>query len=42
MSRMIRILVIAAIVFAALFFLQGRVGERPQIHVEKEVNSNAL
>jgi hypothetical protein len=42
MGRFVKILIFVGAAFAALFFLQGRVGERPQVPVEKGVSNDAL
>jgi hypothetical protein len=42
MSKLIKSVVLVAILFGALYYLQGRVSDQPQKRVEKVVSPDAL
>jgi hypothetical protein len=42
MSAIVKGAAALAVIFGLLFFLQSRVGEQPQVRVQKAVTSDAL
>ena len=42
MSNLIKLLLALALIFGVLYLLQMRVGEQPEIRVEKPVDPDAL